>query len=360
MRKFVVFAMVICMLFAFGSQVIAAEKFEWRLQSTWAEGFPLLESEKYFVELVEKMSGGRLKIKVYGDGELCPANQVLDLVSNGSVEAGGDWANYWSGKNTAFDLLGSHVAGFGPEDYYTWIYGYGGKKFYDEIYGQFNVVYFPHHSHNMESGIRSTKPIKSLDDFKGMKIRMAGLIQGRLIQAFGAQPVSMALGEVYEALQRGVIDACEMSTPIVDETQKIYEAAKYWLTPGFHQTCSIHGILINKDAWEELPDDLKAIVESAAKASLLTRLSENNAADAKATKTMLEYGVQMTRLSEEEIAIIESEKNKILEDLASKNPDYARVLQNQIDFLKDMSAYRDQLEPWGFGRNWESYPEIDH
>jgi TRAP-type mannitol/chloroaromatic compound transport system substrate-binding protein len=332
--------------------------YSWRLASVWAEGFPLLESERSFARLVESMSGGRIKIKVFPEGQIGPANQVLDLVSSGAVEMGGDWPNYWSGKNTAFDLLGSHVMGFSPNDYVNWIYAGGGKQFYDEMYGKFGTVYLPHHSHDMESGIRSSKPINALGDLKGLKIRMAGLIQGKLIQAFDAQPVSMALGEVYEAMQRGVVDACEISTPVVDESAKIYEVAKFWLTPGFHQTSSIHGIIINKAKWDQLPDDLKEIVTAAAKANLMTRLAETTIASADATNVMLNSGVTVTRFNESDLAQIEKAKNEIMVELAAANPDYARVLKHQIEFEKNFANYRQAMEPWSFGRSWQSFPEL--
>ncbi len=353
-------AMVIfCLsLFHTASAKSGEKVFSWRLASVWAEGFPLLESERSFAKRVESMSGGRVKIKVFPAGQIGPANQVLDLVSSGAVEMGGDWPNYWSGKNTAFDLLGSHVMGFNPDDYFNWIYAGGGLAFYEELYGKFNCVYFPHHAHDIESGIRSTKPIEKLADLDGLKIRMAGLVQGKFIQPFGAQPVATALGEVYEAMQRGVVDACEISTPVVDESTKIYEVAKYWLTPGFHQTSSIHGIMINKNKWNQLPNDLKAIIAEAARANHLTRLAETTVQSAEATNKMLAAGVITTRLTDAELDQIEKARDAVMSDLAKQNPDYARILKHQIEFAKSFANYRDASQPWSFGRNWASYPEV--
>lgn len=337
----------------------AAETINWRLASTWAEGFALLESERTFAKRVEEMSGGRLVIKVFPAGQIGPANQVLDLVSSGAVDAGGDWPNYWSGRNTAFDLLGSHVMGFNAIDFYNWIYGGGGKQFYDEMYGRFNCVYFPHHSHDIESGFRSGKaPLKSFGDFKGLKVRAPGLVQGKLLQAFGAQPVSIALNEVYEAMQRGVVDACEISIPIVDEDAKITEVAKYWLSPGFHQTSSIHGILINKKKWEALPADLKAIVANAAQANHVARLAETTVQSAGATDRMLASGVEINRVPEADLVSAEKARDEIMAELARENPDYARVLKHQIEFLKNFAHLREAMRPWSYSRNWTSYPEL--
>ncbi|MCD8140298.1 MAG: TRAP transporter substrate-binding protein DctP [Planctomycetaceae bacterium] len=349
---------VLCLSVAAQDARAGEKTYNWRLASVWAEGFPLLESERTFAQRVEELSNGRLKIKIFPEGQIGPANQVLDLVSSGAVEMGGDWPNYWSGKNIVFDLLGSHVMGFNPVDYYNWIYAAGGLDFYEEFYGKFNCVYFPHHAHDIESGIRSSKPINTLADLQGLKIRMAGLVQGKFIQPFGAQPVSIALNEVYEAMQRGVVDACEISIPVVDESTKIYEVAKYWLTPGFHQTSSIHGIMINKDKWNGLPDDLKAIVRDAARANHLQCLAETTMQSAVATNTMLEAGVQTTRLTPEELAEVEKAKNAVMEDLAKQNPDYARVLKHQIEFVKAYAQYREASSPWSSGRTWETYPAL--
>lgn len=359
LKRMICSVLFLCMVLTLGVSTASAEKtFNWRLASVWSEGAPNLESERLFARMVDSMSNGRLKIKVFPEGQLGPANQVLDLVSRGAIEAGGEWASFWAGKNTAFDLLGTQVMGFSPMDYYIWIYAFGGKKFYDDLFAQVNCVYFPHHAHDLESGFRSNKEIKTLEDFKGMKIRVGGLIQGKLLQALGAQPVAMSGSEVYEALQRGVIDACEFSTPEMDLAMKLNEVTKFWLTPGFHQTSTINGIIINKKNWDELPDDLKAIVENASKACYVSRFASSTLNSAKATNEILAMGVKINRLSNEDLLIIEREKNKLMETLAAENPEYAAVLKSQIEFDKTIAPYRNQLEPWGFGKAWGSYPDL--
>jgi TRAP-type mannitol/chloroaromatic compound transport system substrate-binding protein len=361
MKKFscILGTLVVALSVALTGLANAAETINWRLASTWAEGFALLESERTFAKRVEEMSGGRLVIKVFPAGQIAPANQVLDVGSSGAIDAGGDWPNYWSGRNTAFDLLGSHVMGFNAIDFYNWIYGGGGKKFYDEMYGKFNCVYFPHHSHDIESGFRASKgPFKSFRDFKGLKVRAPGLVQGRLIQSLGASPVNVALGEVYEAMQRGVVDACEISIPVVDEDAKITEVAKYWLSPGFHQTASIHGIMINKKKWEALPADLRAIVANAAQANHVARLAETTVQSARATDNMLASGVEINRVPEADLIQAEKLRDEIMADLARENPDYARILKHQIEFLKNFARLRDAMQPWSYSRNWTSYPDL--
>jgi TRAP-type mannitol/chloroaromatic compound transport system substrate-binding protein len=330
----------------------SGETFNWRMASVWAEGSIQYEHDKNFVDTINTLSNGRLNIKLHSVGELAQANQVLDLVSGGTVEMGGDWPNYWSGKNTAFELLGSQAMGLTNWDYFLWINEGGGSDAYNEIYGKFNTVYFPHTISGMESGIRSNKPVETLEDLKGMKIRMAGLIQSELITQLGATPVTLATQEIYEALQRGVIDASEYSSPYSDEVTKMYEVTKYWLTPGWHQTSSVYGSMINQEAWESLPEDLQNVIEKASKITQTQNSAEYAYKDAEAAQRMVnEYGIETTALSEDEIERLRDMTNAIVEKLAGENPDFDKVLNSQLDFLKMYAPYRDLQGEWGFGNN---------
>ncbi|MET3504561.1 TRAP transporter substrate-binding protein [Halalkalibacter oceani] len=335
-----------------GPNNTSTEVYNWRMASVWAEGSTLFDYDKTFVDTVNELSNGRLNIKLHSVGELAPADQVLETVSNGTVEIGGDWPNYWSGKNTAFDLLGSQALGLTNWDYLLWINAGGGQELYNEIYGQFNTVYFPHTLFGMESGIRSNKPIESLEDFKGMKIRLAGLIQSRMAEELGAVPTTIAGQEIYESLQRGVIDAAEYSTPSSDDVAKLHEVTDYWLTPGWHQTSSLHGAVINKDAWEQLPDDLKNVVEKASKVTMSMNTATAAYMDAEAAERMVnEYGIITTQLSDEELDEMQTIKMNIVEDLANENPDFKKVLDSQQAFLRMYAPYRDLQGDWGFGNN---------
>jgi len=328
-----------------------AKTFDWKMISTWGEGSLQYENDKYFVDLVKKLSNNRINIKLHASGELAPANQVLDMVSKGTVQMGSDWPNYWSGMNTAFDLLGSQAIGMTNWDYLLWIEQGGGRDLYNEIYGKFNTLYFPTSISGMESGIRSNKQINSLDDLKGMKIRMAGLIQAQLAQAVGATPVTLATTEIYEALQRGVVDGAEYSSPAADEMLKIHEVTKYWLTPGWHQSSSVYGVAINQDAWNSLPDDLKVIVEEASKAAVLSRSAFYAYGDALAAKRILESGVQTTQLPDSDMQKLREIRAEIMSKLAGENPDFAKVLKSQQDYLNNYANYREMQGDWSFGTN---------
>ena len=333
-------------------------KFKWRLASVWNAGTFQFEGDRRFAEAVTKLSGGRLTITAYGAGQLVPTPGVFEAVRSGALECGGDWPSYWTGFNTAFDLLGTHVVGFNNFDYMNWIYGAGGIKHYKDLYGKYGMEYFPVAMSGMESGIRSIKRVTKLEDLAGMKIRFAGLIQGELIQKFGVTPVTMSLPEAYEGLQRGVIDAMEFSAPINDEAAKLHEVTKFWLAPGWHQTCSVYGVMINRAAYAALDDELKYIIEMAAKSVGLETMAEYGWGDSVATNKMIAYGIEVNWLSDADMDRLEAAKNEIMVKLAKENPDYAKLAKAQMQYLKDYESYRKFLGDYKFGRTPKAYPDL--
>lgn len=346
-----------------GNQKALAEEqkvIQWKLASCWAGRLQaLLDADRYFAERVNKLSNGKLQIKVYPAGELCSANEVLEMVSSGAVEAGGDVPCYWGGKNSVFDLLCTSQVGFTAEDYMSWIYQAGGFEIYNEMYGKFNCLYFPHNLGHMESGIRSKKPIYKLTDLKGKKIRMSGIVQSKLLQHYGGKPVSISVAELYEAIRRGTIDGAEVSNPYNDKSFHVEEVAKYWLAPGWHQTGVVYGIMVNQEAYQSLPEYLQEIIKSAARDCLVEKTTFMVFQDALATQYFIDQGVQINRLTKEELDDMKLVRNKIQEELAASNPDYAKALKSQINYLKLFAPYRSASAPFIFGVNQDEYPNVE-
>ncbi|WP_130861622.1 TRAP transporter substrate-binding protein [Bacilliculturomica massiliensis] len=335
------------------------EKVNWKLASTWADGTFLFSVDQRFCELVGELTDGNFTIKPYGVGQLGAANQVFDLVQGGTVEAGGDWPSYWTGKSLGFDLLATTMFDFTNWDYYVWIYEGGGlEDAYNYMFNQFGMVYFPTAVTPMESGIRSNVPIKSLADFKGLKIRFAGKIQGMVAEKIGITPVTIAADELYESLQRGVIDAAEYSGPYNDDVMKIQEVTKYWLTPGWHQTASAYGAMINQAAYDKLPDAYKDAIEKAAKLTMVEYMAKYTWNDAQATQRILDAGVETTTLSDEDMATLQQYTLESAEALAAESEDYAHVYKSMLNYRKTMENYRTALGDWGFGINLKEYPNI--
>lgn len=330
------------------------ETFNWRMVTPWGGGSLHIGQDERFAELVKELSNGRLNITVHQVGELTEAAGVLEAVRDGVVEMGTDTPLYWSNINPAFDLLSSQVVGLSNIDYLLWMYAADGLEMYNKIYGQHNMVYFPHTVHSMESGIRSTKPIESLDDLQGLNIRFVGLMQSRIINKFGANPVSIPTVEIYEGLQRGVIDAAEFATPWADQIMGLDEVTDYWAVPGWHQTSCVFGAMINQNAWNSLPEDLQEIVAIAAKTAMLENTTKAMYNDAVAASEMVEKGITINQMSDEDIKRIEEAANEVREEIASENEDFAMVLNSQKAYLETYGMYRELQGKWGFGDNYPS------
>lgn len=336
------------------------QTYEWRLASAWGEGSRQFQFDQRFCDRVEEMSGGRLKIKCYGAGQLCATTEVFDLVAAGDVEVGSDAPQYWSGKNTAFDLLGYNVMGMNAADYLTWYFGGEGYDLTKDLYHKYGVEYFYTAITNMESGIRSNYQITGLSDLNGKSIRMSGNVIGKVLGKLGITSTSMTLDEAVDGLEKGVIDAMEYSSPAMDSTMQIYEIAKYWIGPGFHQTAAPYGIFFNQEAYDSLDDELKNIIDTCAKANLMEAYGENMYMDAEATEEMVnEHGIIISYFSDEDLAKIENARNTVYEEMAAENADFATIAASQMNYFKTITYYQqDFLGDYSGTRLPTSYPNL--
>ena len=195
--------------------------------TTWPPNFPILgEGCKLMADWVEKMSGGRLKIQVFGGGELVPPLEAFDAVSSGSVELANGASYYWAGKVPSAQFFATVPFGMNAQQMNGWILSGGGQELWDEVYAPFNVKGYPAGNTGVQMGGWFNKEINSLDDLKGLKMRIPGL-GGKVINKAGATAVNVAGGEIYTNLERGVIDATEWIGPFHDYKMGFHKIAKY-------------------------------------------------------------------------------------------------------------------------------------
>jgi TRAP-type mannitol/chloroaromatic compound transport system substrate-binding protein len=248
--------------------------------------------------------------------------------------------------------------GFPATDYMIWVHQGGGYDLIQEAYGKFGIVCLPFGLHGSESGVRSNKPINSISDFKGLKIRIGGKIQGKVLKDLGGVQVMLAGAEVYEALQKGVIDAVEYNIPTVDLVMGLQEVTKYWVSPAWHAPAAIFGAMINKKVWDGLTPHQKEILKTAATANFLWSYTFFEFNNIGATKKFLDKGIKITRLSDADINKIQKIVNKHTLDSCKENPLFAKVAYSQYKFLKDYSQWRSIAQPFSHGRNFE-LPDLD-
>ncbi|MQM39740.1 Lactate-binding periplasmic protein [wastewater metagenome] len=340
----------------------AAAQAEWTMTTTWPSSIELIEIDKHWVELANKLTDEELHIRFHPGGELMPGTQVFDAASAGNIEAAGDWVGYWAGRSPAFAPLASQPMLFNATDYMNWIQEWGGFELYQEVYGQFGLVYLPYGITNNESGFHTNKPIRSLADFKGLRLRLSGRDQGRVLERLGGQQVSLAGGEIYQALERGVVDGAEFSVPGVDFEAGFQEVTDYWATPGWHQSASVFGVMINKDAWDALPKETRETLKAAAEATMAWSLSWSERRSTEGTRAFKEAGVEITRLPDEDLKKLQQIANDVIVKSSCEDPLTAKVYYSQISYLKDYAAWRDVSAPFNlsrtYGEDWE-LPDLE-
>jgi TRAP-type mannitol/chloroaromatic compound transport system substrate-binding protein len=324
----------------------AAQTYTMKMQSTWTATDWHHANPTSFVDRVNKMSGGRLKIELLPAGAVVPALELLDAVHNGIVDAGNAWPGYWFGKNPAATLFGSIPGGpFGMnnDDFLSWMYVGDGNKFYNELYQnelKMNIVGFPAFGETPEPLGWFNKPIKSVADFKGLKFRAGGMSAAVFTQ-MGMQVVQLPGGEIVPALERGAIDAAEFSDPTSDMSVGFHEVRKFYHLPSVHQPTGIMENFFNKAKWDALPDDLKTIVEVASQAETMNytvRMLDRNATD---LLTLVEqHGVTVVETPKDIMVEILKAWDQVAEKNANENPFFKKVYDSQKDWARRVVPYR--------------------
>ncbi|MGC8202956.1 TRAP transporter substrate-binding protein DctP [Aliiroseovarius sp. PTFE2010] len=343
---------------AAGLTTQAAAQESWTMTTTWPTSLELIEIDKHFVELANKLTGDDLNIEFFEGGALVPAGEVFGAVESGTIQAGADWPGYWAGRNSAFSPLATTASLFNAVDYVNWIEQWGGADLYNEIYGKFGMVYLPYGVTNNESGFRTNKKIETLEDLQGMRLRLSGLEQGRLLENLGGSQVSMAGGEIYQSLERGVIDGAEFSTPNVDFSGGFHQVTTHWATPGWHQSASAFGVMINKASWDALSEETQDALKIAAQANLVWSLSFTEKRATEAYQQFKDAGIEITRYDDETLAKVQEMANEVIEQTACENPDSAKVYLSQLEYLADYAKWRDASAPFNLGRT-PNGPDIE-
>lgn len=313
---------------------------EWKLVTAWPKNYPGLGTgANRFAERVTAMSGGRLTIKVHGAGELVPAMGVFDAVRDGSAEMGHSASYYWKGKHPATPLFTAVPFGLTAQELNSWVNFGGGQELWDELYGEFGLKPLPCGNSGTQMAGWFRKEINSLEDIKGLKIRAPGLA-GEVMQRIGATPVQMPGGEVFTSMQTGALDAADWVGPYNDLTFGLHKVAKYYYYPGWQEPGAMLEMMINKEKWDALPEDLQAIVKSAAEAENQHIYDEFTARNAEALKQLVnEHGVELRRLPDEVLEALEKTSQEAVEDLVAGNDQARRIYESYRDFRDSVMPY---------------------
>jgi len=323
----------------------ANERFSWKIVTTWLPNFPGLGTGvNTLARYIQELSGGRMELTVYGAGELVPAFEVFDTVSQGAAEMGHGAAYYWRGKSEAAQFFTTIPFGLNAHEQNAWLYYGGGLDLWREIYEPFNLVPFPAGNTGVQMGGWFNKPIDSIADLRGLKMRMPGLA-GEVLRRAGGIPVNLPLAEIFTALQTGSIDATEWVSPYNDLALGLHQAARYYYYPGWQEPGPTLECIVNREAWDSLPDDLQAIVRVACQATVVDMTSEFMARNATALEQLRsEEDIELRPFPDDVLVELKALTFEIIEEMAAEDERVAKVWASYRNFMERSRSWQEISE----------------
>jgi TRAP-type mannitol/chloroaromatic compound transport system substrate-binding protein len=318
---------------------------QWRVPTAFGSHLPGLgENATWVMEQIRGASGGRLDLEIFEPGELMPVFSITDAVRDGKVEAGYTWLGYDQGKLPVSVLFGAVPFGLEPWSFASWWYEGGGQALARDIYAPLGI-------HIILCGVIGPETagwfrfeLKGLEDIEGLKIRFAGL-GGKVMQRLGASVTMLPAGEIFQALEKGAIDATEYSLPNVDERLGFARVAPFNYFPGWHQPFTAMHLVVGNAAWETLSVPDQTLVETACRAGVTHKLAQTEALQGPALRGFEAAGVTALTLPDDLLAELERVSEEVLAEEARLDADFERVLASQRAFEKSYSIWRRHAYP---------------
>ncbi len=324
------------------SPAIASDTIEWKMVTSWPKNLPGpgMTAQK-LADTIETLSGGRMRIRLYAAGELVPALEAFSAVSQGTVEMAHTAPLFWAGKFAAAPVFTAAPFGLTPIEHITWITKGGGQELWDELYHPAGIKPYMASNTGYQMGGWFKEEIASVDDFRGLKIRMPGL-GGLVVQKLGAVPVGMAPGEIFTSLQTGVIDATEFLGPFSDSAMGFHKVAKNYYFPGFHEPNGTGEALVSIRALEALPTDLREIVARACEWVNLWSLTDAEWENARALDRLVaEEGVTLREYPADVLEATRKATAEVMEELASADDLTARIVESYRSAGEHLGRWSD-------------------
>jgi TRAP-type mannitol/chloroaromatic compound transport system substrate-binding protein len=336
---------------AIASAAQAQDRVRWQVPIAFASTLTALgDTLPWVAEQIEKMSDGSIQMIVAEPGKVVPALGIFDAVSEGKIEAGYSWMGYEQGKVPASALFGARPFGFEPDEYAAWYYFAGGNELVKELYAPHNIYPIFCGTISPEAAGWFRFEIENLDQVKGLKFRAAGL-GGKVMEKVGASVTVLPGGELYQALERGVLDGTEFSLPTVDEQLGFYQIAKHYYLPGWHQPSTNQFLYVNLDVWNGLGPETQGLIEMACMAGNAHAIAKGEALQGAVLKRFEDEGVTLHTYDDETLKAFYDATKTVMERKSAENEQFGKVYAS-------MMAFQEELTPWtekGYlPRNWLS------
>ncbi|MFV0563315.1 TRAP transporter substrate-binding protein [Malaciobacter mytili] len=318
------------------SAAFAADKvYKWKLATTWGSTLsPFIDAPTNMAKLAEEMSDGRLQIRVDAANKHKAPLGILDMVKGGQYEMGHSASYYWKGKDIETLPFTTMPFGMTAPEQYAWFYYGGGLELMQKAYSKHKVLSFPGGNSGNQMGGWFRKEINSLDDLKGLKMRIPGFA-GEVLAKLGVTVTNIAPGELYTSLERGTIDALEWVSPSMDIKMGFHKIAPYYYT-GWHEPATELQFLVNERKFSKLPKDLQKILITAMRVAAYDMYVENYHMNAEAwAQIATDYpNVKIKTLPENVIKAMKKANDELLVDMAKESPLLKEVLESQKAYMK--------------------------
>src|SRR5437773_6551974 len=312
---------------------------KWRLAASWPKSLDTLYGGcEYFAKRIAEVTDNKFQIQVFAAGEIVPGLQVLDAVQNGTVEMGNTALYYYWGKDPAFTFGTALPFGLNARQMNSWLRFGGGADLLNELLKNFNCIGVAAANTGAQMGGWFRKEIKSVADLSGLKFRIGGF-GGSIIQRVGVVPQQLAAPDIYPALEKGTLDAAEWVGPYDDEKLGFAKVAKYYYYPGWWEGGPELDLLVNIKAWESLPPEYKAILESACAEANVWMVAKYDALNPDALKRLLASGVKLQPFSNEIMAACYKASAEVYDEFATKNPKFKKVYDSWKKFRNEQNQW---------------------
>jgi TRAP-type mannitol/chloroaromatic compound transport system substrate-binding protein len=319
--------------------VHAQAAIRWRIASSFPKSLDTLFGvADVFAKKVSDMTGGKFVISTHAAGELMPAFGVLDGVSNGTVEMAGTAPYYFFGKDPTYALDCAIPFGLNSRQMTAWMYEGNGLKLTREFYAKVGIVNFPMGNTGVQMGGWFRKEVNSVADLKGLKFRCGGFA-GRVLERLGVVPQNIPGGEIYQALEKGTIDAAEWVGPYDDLKLGFNKVAPHYYYPGFWEAGPQTSLYVNQKAYEGLSSEYKAIIECAAAFAHTDMQAKYDARNMPALKTLLGQGVKLHAFPKEVISASFKAAMEVYAEMNDTNPAWKKIYTDYAAFRKESNLW---------------------
>ncbi len=319
--------------------VHAQAQVRWRLASSFPKSLDTIHgAAEAFAQRVRRLSGGRFDISVHPAGELVPAFGVVDAVQSGTIEAAHTAPYYFFGKDETFAIGGAIPFGLNSRQMSAWTYEGNGLKLMREFYADYRIVHFPCGNTGAQMGGWMRKPISRSADLKGLKFRIGGFA-GKVIERMGGVPQNIPGGEIYQALEKGTIDAAEWVGPYDDQKLGFNKVAPYYYYPGWWEGGPQLDVFINQRAYDALSADHKAIVEAAAAQAHVTMQAKYDTLNPGALRQLVSNGTKLRPFPADMMNAAFKASMDLYSELSAKNENWRKVYTDYAKFRADQNLW---------------------